>query len=320
MERSGQPSEARRVPDFFVVGHAKSGTSALDAMLRQHPQIFLSVKEPSFFVPEVRVLKGQANHPDTLDGYLALFDAAEPDQRMGDVTPSYLWSHTAAARIAEVRPDARIIAILREPASYLRSFHLEFLRNGIETEKDLRKAIELEPKRREGKAIPRNSPRPQWLLYSEQVRYVEQLRRYEAAFSREQMLILIYDDYRADNEGTMRSVFRFLGLDETAPFEAIEANPSVRIRSPTLLASVRSLALGRRGAARALKPAVKALSTRSMRRRVIALQNRGQHGRPRAPDEDLMLELRRRYKPEVVALSEYLDRDLVSFWNYDDID
>ncbi|MHB8233333.1 MAG: sulfotransferase family protein [Solirubrobacteraceae bacterium] len=319
IERSDQPAETRRVPDFFVVGHAKSGTSALDAMLRQHPEIFLSVREPSFFVPEVRVLKNQPKHPDTLEGYLALFEAAKPEQRMGDITPSYLWSQTAAARIAEVQPDARIIAILREPASYLRSFHLEFLRQGIETEKDLRKALELEPKRREGKAIPRNSPRPQWLQYSEQVRYVEQLRRYEDAFSREQMLILIYDDYRADNQATIRRVFRFLGVDESASFEVVDANPSTRIRSPALLATVRSLALGRSGASRALKPAIKALSTSGMRRRAIALQNRGQRGRPSPPDEDLMRELRRRYKSEVVALSEYLDRDLVSFWNYDDV-
>jgi Sulfotransferase domain len=309
-----------RVPDFFVVGHAKSGTSALYEMLRRHPQIFLpDVKEPSFFVPEVRRLKNKAKHPETLDAYLAMFAAARPGQRIGEATPSYLSSHTAASRIAEVQPNARIIAILREPASYLRSEHLQFLREGIETEKDLRKAIELEPRRREGKSIPRNSPRPQWLLYSEHLQYAEQLRRYEDAFSREQMLVLIYEDFRADNEGTVRRVLRFLDVDETAPVEAVEANPSVQIRSPKVLALVRSMALGRHGASRALKPAIKAVSTQRMRRGAIAAQNRGQRGRPRAADEDLMRELRRQHKHEVVRLSEYLDRDLVSFWGYDDV-
>jgi hypothetical protein len=309
-----------RVPDFFVVGHAKSGTSALYEMLRQHPQIFLpDVKEPSFFVPEVRRLKNKAKHPETLDAYLALFSAAGPEQRIGEATPSYLLSHTAASRIAQVQPDARIIAILREPASYLRSAHLQFLREGIETEKDLRKAIELEPRRREGKSIPRTSPRPQWLQYSEHLHYTEQLRRYEAAFSREQMLVLIYEDFRADNDATIRRVLRFLDVDESSPVEPVEANPSVQIRSPKVLALVRSMMLGRHGVSRAIKPAIKAVSTQRVRRRAIAVQNRGQRGRPRAPDEELMRELRSRHKHEVVALSEYLDRDLVSFWGYDDV-
>jgi hypothetical protein len=313
-------SDLKRVPDFFIVGHEKSGTSALYAMLRQHPQIFLSdVKEPSFFVPEVRVLTNKPSHPDTLDGYLALFSAAKPEQRIGDTTPSYLWSQTAAARIAEVRPDARIIAILREPASYLRSFHLQCLRGGVETEKDLGKAIALEQARREGKSIPRNSPRPQWLQYSEHVRYVEQLRRYETAFSREQMLVLIYEDYRADNVGTIGRLLRFLDIDESVSLEVIEANPSVEVRSPGLLALVRSMALGRSGGYRVLKPAIKALSTKRMRREVIAAQARAQQGSPAPPDKSLMCDLRNRYKREVVDLTEYLGRDLVSFWGYDNV-
>lgn len=311
-------AKAKRIPDFFVVGHPKSGTSALYEMLRQHPQIFLpDVKEPSFFVPEVRVLDGNSRHPDTLAGYSALYAAAGFEQRLGDATPSYLWSQTAAGGIAKVRPDARIIALLREPASYLRSLHLQFLREGVETEKDLRKAIQLEPTRREGNGIPRNSPRPEWLLYSEQVSYVEQLLRYEEAFSREQMLVLIYEEYRAENEATVRRVLRFLDVDQSARFDLVDANPSVRIRSPKVLSMVRSLYLGRSGASRVLKPAIKALSTRQLRRGVIAAQDRRQQAAPKAEDENLMLDLRRRFRGQVAALGEYLNRDMVSFWGYD---
>ncbi len=84
--------------------------------------------------------------------------------------------------------------------------------------------------RRRGEHIPPCSPRPQGLLYSEHVRYVEQLRRYHAVFAREQVLVLIYDDFRADNEATVRRVLRFLDVDDTAPIEAVEANPTVGIR------------------------------------------------------------------------------------------
>ena len=63
------------------------------------------------------------------------------------------------------------------------------------------------------------------------MRYVEQLERYAAVFPPEQMLVLIYDDFRRDNEGTVRRVLRFLGVDESEPIAAIEANPTVHVRS-----------------------------------------------------------------------------------------
>ncbi len=128
-------------------------------------------------------------------------------------------------------PDARIIAILREPASFLHSLHLQLLQNRLEDEKDLARAIALEPQRREGRHIPAGCYRPQALFYSERVRYVEQLRRYHDAFAPEQVLVLIYDDFRDDNAATVRSVLRFLGVDEHVELPAVQANPSVAVRS-----------------------------------------------------------------------------------------
>jgi len=127
-----------------------------------------------FFAPElhVRTPPRPEGTPRTLAEYVSLFAAAEPGQIAGEATALYLWSQTAAARIAEVRPDARIIAILREPASFLRSLHLQFVQTYVETEGDLRKALALEQERRGGRAIPRHSYWPQALLYSEHVRYV----------------------------------------------------------------------------------------------------------------------------------------------------
>jgi hypothetical protein len=311
----------QRVPDFFIVGHAKSGTSALYAMLRRHPQVYMpDVKEPWYFVPELRSRASGVNegrHPHTLDGYLALFQDATPEQRAGEATPSYLFSEHAAARIAELQPDAKIIAILREPASFLRSLHMQFLQTGVETERDLRKAIALEQARREGKEIPSTSTRPQALLYSEHVRYVEQLRRYEQQFGRERMLVLVYEDFRADNEATVRRVLRFLDVDDTVAIEPIDVNPTVGIRAPRVSGLVRSLYLGRGPTARHAKRAIKALTPRKLRREAIAIERRAQLGQPLALDERLMTELRARFAPEVRALAEYLDRDLVELWGDD---
>jgi len=315
------PSQAR-VPDFFIVGHHKCGTTALYEMLRSHPQIYMSdVKEPWFFARDLGVrFQPSSPLPETLEEYLSLFAAARPEQRVGEATPSYLVSRTAAASIADLQPDARIIAILREPASFLRSLHLQSVRNHAETETDLRKAIALEGVRRQGKAIPRDAIRPQELLYSEHVSYVEQLRRYHAVFPPEQVLVLIYEDFRADNDATVRQVLRFLEVDDTSPIEATEANPTVRVRSLRLYELVRSLYLGRGPVARVAKTGIKALTPRRLRLQALqTTRERVLYSSPPAPDEELMLELRRRFKGEVVALSEYLDRDLVTLWGYDGV-
>src|SRR5271166_2800774 len=229
----------QQVPNFFIVGHPKCGTTALYEMLRRHPQIYMpELKEPWFLASDMRPRfqpPRSASPPQTPEEYLSLFDAAEPGQIIGEASSSYLLSHTAASSIAKLRPDARIVAILREPASFLRSLHLQLLRTHVESEKDLGSAIALEAARREGRRIPRHSHRPQLLLYSDHVRYVEQLRRYHELFAPEQVLIVIYDDFRAENEATVRRVLQFLDVEELAPVAVRQANPTVvQMRSQQL--------------------------------------------------------------------------------------
>jgi hypothetical protein len=321
---AGAVAPVGRLPDFFIVGHAKSGTSALYEMLRRHPQIYMpESKEPWFFASDMRprFQPPRAGEPPTTRGdYLALFGAARPEQRVGEASSSYLWSHTAARAIAAVQPSARIIAILREPASFLRSLHLQLLRTHVESNKDLRQAISLESARREGRHVPRRSHRPQLLQYSEHVRYVEQLRRYRDVFAPEQVLVLIYDDFRRDNEATIRTVLRFLEVDHTRPIDVLDVNPTRGMRSQQLDEIVHSVSVGRGSASRAAKTTIKALTPRQLRRSVLRVTQRHVvHSDPPPPDEDLMIELRHRFKGEVVALSEYIDRDLVTLWGYDTV-
>jgi hypothetical protein len=320
-----------RVPDFFIVGHAKCGTTALYEMLRRHPQVFMpDFKEPMYFARNPAQAKEHGGHrgfeqtgrrAETLADYLSLFQPAAPTQRVGEASTFYLWSHEAPARIARAQPQARIIAILREPASFLHSLHLQMLQNQAETETDLRRAMALEADRREGRNIPRHSYWPAALMYSDRVRYVEQLRRYREHFPAERMLVLIYDDFRADNELTLRRVLRFLEVDEDAPLDAVEANPSVGVRAVRLDTAVRQIREGASPGARALRGAVRGLTSRRLRTLVLyPLRRRIVYGDPPPPDERVMRELRRRFKGEVVALSEYLGRDLVSLWGYDRVD
>ncbi|MGO9321409.1 MAG: sulfotransferase family protein [Solirubrobacteraceae bacterium] len=315
-----------RVPDFFIVGPPKSGTTALYEMLRRHPEIYMpDIKEPRFFATDMRSrFQPARGHtlPATLEEYLPLFTAAAPEQRVGEASSLYLSSNTAARQIADVQPAARIIAILREPASFLRSLHHQLLRSHVETKKDLRKAISLEAARREGRHVPRRSHLPQLLQYSEQVRYVEQLSRYRAAFPPEQLLVLIYDDFRRDNQATLHTVLRFLGVDDAYPIEEVNVKQTTRtMRSQQLDDLLHSVSLGRSPLPRAAKLTVKALTPPQLRRNAFgAIRRRGVYGDVPPPDASLMAELRHRFKPEVVALSDYLDRDLVALWGYDELD
>ncbi|HEX3510315.1 MAG TPA: sulfotransferase [Solirubrobacteraceae bacterium] len=309
------PSEGpgRRLPDFFIVGHHKSGTTALYEMLRRHPEIFMpSLKEPRFFDADLHAFSRtpqNTGRPQTLDEYLDLFAGASANQRWGEASPSYLRSAVAAGAIAQVAPAARSIAILREPASFVRSLHSQMVQEHVETEQDLRRAFEREQIDRDGRRVRR---------YSDHIHYTEQLRRFHEAFPREQVLVLIYDDFRTDNEGTVRKTLRFLGVDEHAPVEALEVNPSVSVRSVRLDRAVRSLYSSRSPAARAAKAAVRTLTPGRFHRGALpAIRKRLVYAEQAQPDEQLMAELRARYAGEVAAVSEYLGRDLVAEWGYE---
>jgi len=315
-------AQGRRLPDFFIAGHSKCGTTALYEMLRTHPQIYMpDVKEPRFLATDVykRPKPGSGPLPGDLDEYLALFAPARADQVTGEASPLYLLSHTAAREISELNADARIIVILREPASFLRSLHMQFVESHLETRNDLLRAVELDDERRQGREVPTMVEFvPQVLVYSDHVRYAEQLARYREHFADDRLLVMIYDDFRTDNRRFVRRVLDFLDVDDTTQPEPLEANPTIRVRSVPLHQMVHSVSVGRGGASRAVKGAVKAVTPRSLRRRALmATQHKLISAKPQAADDEVMLELRRRFAGEVEGLSDYLGRDLVHEWGYD---
>jgi Sulfotransferase family len=281
-------------------------------------------KEPLYFANDLRPYMNlsvpdpdrRPMFPASYEEYLSLFAAARPEQRVGEASSGYLRSRLAARAIAEAQPAARIIAIMREPASLLRSLHLQRLQEHVENEPDLARALALEDDRREGRKLPAHVEQPHMLMYSDFVHYTEQLRRYEEVFPREQMLVLIYDDFKSDNQRTVAEVLRFLGVNDDVPVKASKANPTVTVRSLRLERAMRKSAAW--GPANTV---LKALTSQRMRRRVIyPLRDRVLYAKPPPPDEAFMRELRRRMRGEVVSLSEHLGRDLIELWGYDELD
>ncbi len=328
MTASTETAEAERpprgrVPDFLIVGHPKSGTTALHQMLQRHPRVYMPMKEPRFFSPELRSRwsrLGPRRAPESLDDYLRLFADAAPGQLAGEASPSYLRSLDAAARIAAVAPDARIVTIFREPASFLRSFHLQSVHNHVETAKSFQRAMELEPARRRGNRLPRFSQSPQTLLYSDHVRYTEQLTRFHSLFPREQVLVLVYEDFRADNAATVERVFSFLGLEGIGEVEPRDTGTLPGVRSLTLHQLERVVLVARRNprSSSPLLRSVNAVLPSSWHsERLQTAWRKAVYGPPEVPDPGFMDELRRRFRPEVEAFGDYIGRDLITLWGYD---
>jgi hypothetical protein len=319
----GARASGARVPDFFIVGHAKCGTTALYQMLQGHPQVFLpQIKEPEFLsrAPFPAPAPGDRPRvlPRTLDSYLALFARAGAAQIAGEASTEYLRTPVAAERIFALNPEARIVTMLREPAGFLRSLQLQLLQIGVESERDLERAIALEPERRAGRRIPRGCEWPPALLYTSHVRYTEQLRGYRELFGRERVVTVIYDDFLRDNAAVLAEVLRFLGVDGSAEIEPQRANPTFRVRSRAAERMINGLAVGSGPVASKLKRVLEIATPQRLRRAAhkaalgVAIERE-----PPPPDERFMLALRRRFEPEVRSIGEYLGRDLAALWGYD---
>jgi hypothetical protein len=98
--------------DFFIVGAQKSGTTALDAMLRMHPHVQMAaVKEVHFF--DTEHLNWEQPDCEVLHSYFNW--AASPKVR-GEATPIYLYWPSALARLQRYNPHARLLVGLRHPA------------------------------------------------------------------------------------------------------------------------------------------------------------------------------------------------------------
>ena len=144
-------------------------------------------------------------------------------QRLGEASPSYLKSRTAAAAIAQVQPEARIIAILREPAEL---HPLTAAADAARPRGDARRPAQGDGPRADHRA------RASWCVVTQITwNMSSSCAATTPLFPPEQVLVLIYDDFRRDNEATVRTVLRFLEVDDASPIHVMDANPTVSVRS-----------------------------------------------------------------------------------------
>jgi hypothetical protein len=190
------------MPNLFIVGAMKCGTTSLHNYLDEHPSISMStVKEPDIFV--------KPNWRDELSRYEVLLNAAAPVR--GESSTSYAKYPLFAgvpARIAAVAPRAKLVYVVRDPLSRCVSHWVHNVAQGRE-QRTLSQAVR-------DFDDPENS-------YVWSGRYATQLERFLEHFPLDQLLVVDQGRLLNDRLATVRHVFRFLGVDDgfrSAAFDA----------------------------------------------------------------------------------------------------
>lgn len=203
------------LPNFFIIGAAKSGTSSLYMYLKQHPEIYMSsVKEPHYFSfnSESKNTRGPGDsiHLSITDfhEYEMLFDEANDEIAIGEASSSYLYRKEAPKRIYDLIPDAKIIAILRHPADRAFSAYMHLVRDQREDSKNFNEALTKEVKR-----IKSNWD-PIW-HYTSVGFYHQQLVRYYELFPEENIKVFLYEELVNDPQRLLKNIFQFLNVNPT---------------------------------------------------------------------------------------------------------
>ena len=287
------------LPQFLVIGAYKSGSTAIQEALRAHPQIFLPAKGPSFFAFDEASAIDRPLLPNTVrdwEAYQALFADAPPDAVRGEVSPEYLANPWACGRIRARLPDAKLVAVLRNPVERAFSDYLMYVRDGDEKLDFVAALDEQEARRRAG------SPTG---YYLETGFYGRQLLPYFEAFPREQIQVHLFEDFTADPAAVLASIYALLGVDPalgTIPERAVNVSGVPRN------ALVGAVARGGKRVAPLLPEAV--------RRRAKAVLVRGLD-RP-ALGTELRSRLVGIYREDVAELERLLERPLGHWLEGDD--
>jgi len=297
------------LPNFLLIGAAKSGTTSLYHCLRQHPDVFMpEVKEPRYFAyvddPPAMVGPGdQASNEAAgavyrMEDYMELFvDTTEA--AVGEASVNYLYSETAPRRIRETLPDVQLFAVLRNPIDRAYSHYLHLVRSGREELQSFQRALAAEPERR------RLGWEWSW-HYTQMGFYHEQLVRYLQMFDRDQLSIYLFDEFRANPVAVAQDIFGVLGIDDAFVPDASARHEKTGV---PLLEWFQQFLLN---PDHPLRRASRYVLTEPVRDRVLTWMKNANLRKP-ALSPQVRSELALMFADDIHRLEDLLDRDL-SHW------
>jgi hypothetical protein len=286
------------LPNFMVIGVAKAGTTSLFRYLDQHPQIFMcSEKGTNFFgYEDARAWKWtdegappslQHFQARTFQDYEAAFAGVTNEIAIGEVSPQYFRCPTAAQRIHSCLPHVRLIASIRNPAERAFSGFLMRTRRGVAV-KDMYEELTPEASHvREGL-------------------YYKRLKRYFDVFPKEQIKILIFEEFRKDPTTAVVDVYNFLGVDTSYIPDTSTKHNSAAVPKLRLLNRLFYHPMLIRAAKWALPEGLQVLG--------MQLRDKNLQSPPKLP-ADLRAKLLDFYRSDILELEALLDRDLSLWFN-----
>jgi hypothetical protein len=297
-------------PNFFIVGAPKCGTTALYEYLRHHPNIFMSeVKEPHYFAKDL----GSYPRIKTLEDYTELFTrSTDRHSRVGEASVYYLRSAVALANIRAFNPEAKIIAMFRNPVDMVHSLHSQLLYWSEEVERDFEAAWRLQERRSRGLDLPPGSRGGFLVQYHEVGRFGTQTERVLSVFPAEQVKLILYDDFTASPASVYTDVVEFLEIPHDGRTEFPRINENKRARMSWLRQLYRKPPVVLKSTVRSLKQAVGEEEIAGLQKKIVEL-NTVKERRPPLSAE-FRAELVNTFRDEVFLLSRLMNRDL-SHWS-----
>lgn len=208
------------LPNFLIVGAAKSGTSSLDRYLGQHPDVYIPPKKEAhlFSIPDFPAkFEGPGDEGMNMYtirdrmAYQQLFDDVRNESAVGESSVFYLYYPGTAERIHGEIPGTKIIILLRNPVDRAFSAYMHLIRDARET-LSFEESLALEEKR---KAMHYE---PMW-LYRELGLYSQQVKRFLEIFGPKQVKILLFEEFVRNPEAVVRGVLQFLNVDPDVPVD-----------------------------------------------------------------------------------------------------
>ena len=302
---STSPTPYDLLPNFFILGISKSGSTSIYHYLAQHPDIiFSSIKEPHFFDVSQHYAQGLTSYARNY------FSHATAYPWRGEATPNYFTERAQVIpRLQASYGDRplKFILIFREPVARAWS-HYSHRRRETTESRDFTQAL-ADEQRRAARSL-------KWENYIDDGRYATHLRAWLQHYDRDQFHCLLTDDIAADAQAATRRIFCFLGVAADVPLITDQRhNPSERVRPNPGIHLRRYLPPQFFAIVRALLPSYhdrRILRTQLLRQIARLLPVASPTLPPQMPP-DLAAQLRALYRPEIEDLATLLDRDL-SHW------
>lgn len=301
----------KNLPNLFIVGAPRAGTTALFHYLGQHPEVFVPhIKEPHYFGSDLQFAIPRISYYE----YLSLYKFVENEKVICDGSVMYLMSIKSAEEIKTICPNSKIIIMLRHPVDLIVSLHRKMLFTGNENIVNLDEALEAEKHRQNGTKIPPLCKMISLLYYSEVLRFSSQVKRFLCEFGPDNLHIILYDNFVASTEQVYSKVLDFLNISSIIlpKFEVINSSKYLRykfIRDFKLYIKLKSSPNVKK-AYRQLLP----INIRSEIDRKLNLLIRKNVG-----DIDIAFafkkDLQNKFKNEIIALSKIINKDLTMWLN-----